>query len=145
MLTNRTIEDVEAANALKARGAPFSESEVATLERGTFTLTTITRIANATAQLRDVAMRAGYLIGDITDIKFGNSDLFCWSDLQDLIDNAMTVKDDFFHKQTSPENIQRILHFAEINKLEQLLQDMQELEEDIGEMSAECGSVYAGG
>lgn len=144
MITDRTIEDVNAANALKKRGLPFTNSEVTTLERGTFTKTTINRISAMQVILADLIKKATYFVDEISPMFANEASIFLQSDLENMIAIALTLKNAFIAKDTTPEYVNPIMHYAEINRLEQILEDLYDLYNEIDEYAPECNAISAG-
>lgn len=145
MITDRTIADVKAALALKQRGLPFTDDEKEQLERGTFTVNTINRIATMQSVLRSNISDAGYYIENPIDIEvFTKNDLFLQKDLDLMIANAIYLREAFLSKETTPDSIRPELHFEEINKLEQLIDDLWVLYTEIEPNAPECDDFETG-
>lgn len=144
MIIDRTIADVDAANALKKRGLPFTADEVTTLERGTFSRSTINRISSAQVWLAYFMKKAGYYVENDSPQFDVERSIFFKSDLEKMISIALTLKNAFLSRKTTPDYVDPIMHYVEINKLEQILQDLYDLYYEIDEYAPECGAVSSG-
>lgn len=144
MITDRTAEDVSAAITLKKRGLPFTSSEITTLERGTFTKVTINRISSMQIILADLMKQAGYFVEDISPQFALDTGVFLKSDLESMITIALTLRSAFLTKESTPDYVNPTMHYTEINKLEQILQDLYDLYYEIDEYAPECNAISAG-
>lgn len=146
MITDRTIDDVKAAIALKKRGLPFTESELTTLKRGTLCRDTLDRINEQQMKLLDVIPEAGYYIEKFESLVYVKENILLKWGLEDYIVRALTIKNAFpLYKDTTPDYVEPIAYYEEINKLEQILEDLWEGYLDIETYSPECNAISSGG
>lgn len=144
MITDRTYGDVTAAKALRARGLPFTVAEIAQLERGTVTVNTLNRIESAIASLPALWAVSGYKCPEVTTKTWTNAGYFRKSDFETLISNAMTARAALMTYSTTPTEVLPLYHFAEWNKLEQIIGDLVEIGTYIKDNALECGTFECG-
>lgn len=144
MITDRTYEDVTAAKALRARGLPFTEIEKTQLERGTVTVNTLNRIESAMASLPALWAASGYPCPAVATNTWTNAGYFRKSDFETLIANAKTLRAALIAYSTTPTEVLPLYHFAEWNKLEQIVGDLVEIGTYIKDNALKCGTFRSG-
>lgn len=142
MVTDRTSEDVQKAIELKKRGLPFTAAEEITLERGTYSIETINRIANALHELSELTKDAGYWVEELASKTFEYGDIFYVSDYAGQIKD--TYKLYIAVDGAVPQAIVANLNYAQVNLLEKLIARFGDRINEIDEYAPECGAVSSG-
>ena len=128
MIFDRTQNDVDTAilliNTKVKNFETLTESEIATLEKGTITYNTLNRIENKQELLKGLFNEMGYWNTPITNKVWGENDIFNVDDFQRIIDNTNVLRNAFFVYNNTPNTPPISYHYNDINALEKILYDL---------------------
>lgn len=144
MIFDRTQNDIDAALTIRKKrgsGQNLTPDEIEVLERGTFTINTISRILGKQQELKEELNKIGYY-GIKIDIPSG--DIFDIEDLRTLIKNSDMLRKCFYVFSYTPNSPGLKYHFSNINDLEKILFDIGEMAEDVRTRFVECGTFECG-
>ena len=131
MITNRTQYDVDTAiSIIKNKVKKFqelTESDIATLEKGTLTINTLNRIENKQEELKNIFNDMGYWNTPITNKVWSENDIFNVDEFQRILDNTNILRQAFFVYKDTPNTPPVSYHWQDINALEKILYDLQQL------------------
>lgn len=147
MIHNRTSEDVSLSKTYREKlqnGETLSESQIATLERGTMTINTLNRIEEKQTELKGLLNDMGYWNTNITNKSWDYSDIFSKTEFQRIINNLNTLRNAFFVFSYTPETPPVSFHYEDINSLEKILFDIDVMINDVKSRYRECGTFYCG-
>jgi hypothetical protein len=157
VILNRTIEDVTEALRLRNEKVKFdpitlqpinpealTESEIATLEKGTITYNTLNRIEDKQAELKALFNEMGYWNTPTTNKSWDATQIFDVSEFQRIIDNTNILRNAFFVKLNTPKTPPVSYYFGDINSLEQILYDLDVMINDVKSLYKECGTFECG-
>ena len=157
MIFDRTQNDVDTAIVLineKVRFDPIAmqpinpeeltESEIATLEKGTMTYNTINRIETKQEELKNLFNDMGYWNTPITNKVWGENDIFNVDEFQRIIDNTNVLRETFFVYKDTPNTPNISYHYNDINALEKILYDLDVMINDVKSHYRECGTFESG-
>lgn len=147
MIYNRTSEDVSLSKTYREKlqnGETLSESQIATLERGTMTINTLNRIEEKQAELKGLLNDMGYWNTNITNKSWGYSDIFSKTEFQRIINNLNTLRNAFFVFSDTPKTPPISFHYEDINSLEKILFDIDVMINDVKSRYRECGTFECG-
>ena len=135
MITNRTQYDVDTAiflrNTKVKKFETLTESEIATLEKGTITYNTLNRIENKQEELKNLLNGMGYWNTPITNKIWSENDIFNVDEFQRILDNTNILRQAFFVYKDTPNTPPVSYHWQDINALEKILYDLQHLIDNI--------------
>ena len=148
MITNRTQYDVDTAIAIiKNKVQKFqelTESDIATLEKGTMTYNTLNRIEAKQEELKNLFNDMGYWNTPITNKIWGENDIFNVNDFQRILDNTNVLRQAFFVYKDTPNTPPISYHYSDINALEKILFDLDVMINDVKSHYKECGTFESG-
>lgn len=149
MVTDKTAADVTNAIWIRTekiqQGLTPTVAEIATLERGMLTIDTMNRIETATSELAELFNSMGYYDTPVTVKEWVFEGDFRQSDLQRWVDNLNILRNAFFVKSDTPATPEPLLHWQNMNDIEQILQDMDVMINDVKSNYRTCGDYECGG
>lgn len=144
MIFDRTQADISAAISLRSEKVQkfkeLTESEIATLEKGTMTINTLNRIENKQTELKALFNEMGYWNTPITNKVWTVTQIFNADEFQRIIDNTNILRDAFFVYKGTPNTPPISYHFEDINSLEKILYDLDVMINDVKSLYRECGT-----
>lgn len=148
MIFDRTQNDVDTAIILRNTKVKnfeeLTESEIATLEKGTITYNTLNRIETKQQELKNLFNDMGYWNTPMTNKVWGENDIFNVDEFQRILDNMNVLRQAFFVYKNTP-NIPNIsYHYEDINALEKILYDLDVMINDVKSHYRECGTFESG-
>lgn len=148
MIFDRTQNDVDTAISLRDTKVKafeeLTESEIATLEKGTMTYNTINRIENKQEELKNLFNDMGYWNTPITNKMWGETDIFNVDEFQRIIDNTNVLREAFFTYTYTPNTPPVSYYFEDINALEKILNDLDVMISNIKADYRFCGDFECG-
>ena len=148
MIFDRTQNDVDTAILLRdtkvKKFETLTESEIATLEKGTLTINTLNRIENKQEELKNLFNDIGYWNTPITNKVWGENDIFNVNEFRRLLDNTNVLRQAFFVYKDTPNTPPISYHWQDINALEKILYDLNVMISDVKSNYRECGTFYCG-
>ena len=148
MIFTRTQADVVAAETLRnekvKKFQSLTESEVATLEKGTITINTLNRIENKQEELKNLFNDMGYWNTPITNKVWGENDIFNVDEFQRILDNTNVLRNAFFVYSDTPKTPPVSYYFEDINSLEKILNDLDVMISDVKSYYRECDTFECG-
>lgn len=148
MITDRTQSDVDTAILLRREKVQtfqeLTESEIATLEKGTLTINTLNRIESKQEELKNIFNDMGYWNTPITNKEWGENDIFNVNEFQRIIDNTNVLRQAFFVYKGTPNTPPVSYHYNDINALEKILYDLDVMINDVKSHYRECGTFECG-
>jgi hypothetical protein len=128
MIFNRTSGDVLQAIEIRknkiSQGITPTTEELATMERGSFTINTANRVEDKQAELKIRFNDMGYYNFSITNKSWQYGDIFYDSDLRRLTENTAILRRAFFALPDTPTNPRAEYHYREMNLMEKVLYDL---------------------
>ena len=148
MIFDRTQNDVDTAILLRdtkvKKFETLTESEIATLEKGTLTINTLNRIENKQELLKGLFEEIGYWNIPITNKMWGENDIFNVDEFQRILDNTNVLRQAFFVYKATPNTPPISYHYNDINALEKILYDLNLMINDVKNHYRECGTFESG-
>ena len=148
MITNRTQYDVDTAILLRDTKVKnfqeLTESEIATLEKGTMTINTLNRIEEKQEDLKGIFNNMGYWNTPIANKSWDNTQIFDATEFQRIIDNLKVLREAFFVYTYTPNTPPISYHYNDINALEKILYDLDVMINDVKSHYRECGTFESG-
>ena len=148
MIFDRTQNDVDTAIRLRREKVQtfqeLTESEIATLEKGTLTINTLNRIENKQDELKNLFNDMGYWNTPIKNKVWGENDIFNVDEFQRIIDNTNVLREAFFVYKNTPNTPLISYHWQDINALEKILYDLDIMINDVKSHYRECGTFECG-
>ena len=148
MITNRTQYDVDTAILIRdtkvKKFEELTESEIATLEKGTMTYNTLNRIETKQEELKNLFNDMGYWNTPITNKVWSENDIFNVDEFRRIIDNTNILRQAFFVYKNTPNTPNVSYHFEDINALEKILYDLDVMINDVKSHYRECGTFESG-
>lgn len=149
MIYDRTQTDVDLAKTLRAKlqsGQALTVGEIATLERGSCTVTMLNRIEAKQAELRDVLYNLGYTSDVVTKTweQTDASAIFTYQDHQRILNNLDALKDAYYIYRTTPNTPTYMYGYKEANDIEKILVDIENMINDMVLRFRECGTFECG-
>lgn len=148
MIFDRTQNDVDTAIILRREKVQkfqaLTESEIATLEKGTLTINTLNRIENKQAELKNLFNDMGYWNTPITNKTWGENDIFNVDEFQRILDNTNVLRQAFFVYKATPNTPPISYYWDDINALEKILNDLDVMINDVKSNYRECGTFESG-
>lgn len=148
MIFDRTQNDVDTAIILRREKVQkfqaLSESEIATLEKGTLTINTLNRIESKQEELKNLFNDMGYWNTQITNKTWGENDIFNEDEFQRILDNTNVLRNAFFVYKDTPNTPPISYYWQDINALEKILYDLDVMINDVKSNYRECGTFYCG-
>lgn len=148
MIFDRTQDDVTAAlrireNKIKLFTPPTAE-ETRSLERGFIDYTTLNRIENKQAELRELLISSGSSFFDIKTKTWTADDIFNETEFSRIVGNLDVLKNGINVLPDTPDTPQPALYFVIINDIEKILFDMDALLQNMISAYCFCGELYCG-
>ena len=148
MIFDRTQNDVDTAIVLRntkvKKFETLTESDIATLEKGTLTINTINRIENKQEELKNLFNDMGYWNTPTTNKTWSENDIFYIDDFQRIVDNANVLRQAFFVYKDTPNTPPISYYWDDINSLEKILHDIDVMINDVKSHYRECGNFECG-
>ena len=148
MIFDRTQNDVDTAILLRdtkvKKFETLTESEIATLEKGTLTINTLNRIEAKQEELKTLFNNMGYWNTPITNKTWGENDVFNEGEFQRILDNTNVLRQAFFVYKSTPNTPPISYYWDDINSLEKILYDLDVMINDVKSNYRECGTFYCG-
>ena len=148
MLFDRTQNDVDTAILLRdtkvKKFETLTESEIATLEKGTLTINTLNRIEAKQEELKNLFNDMGYWNTPITNKTWGENDIFNEDEFQRILDNTNVLRQAFFVYKDTPNTPPISYYWDDINSLEKILYDLDVMINDVKSNYRECGTFESG-
>lgn len=149
MIYDRTILDVKEAKKIRAdkirKGIPITEDEMAILEKGLLTPTTIRRIEEKQQEVADTIYNMGYTSFSVESKVWNDGDFFLKSDLERICRNNQELRKAYYVLANAPADARPVYKYTEINSLERILNDMDEIISDMQSKYKRCGAFNCGG
>ena len=149
MIFDRTQNDVDTAILLRdtkvKKFETLTESEIATLEKGTLTINTLNRIENKQEELKNLFNEIGYWNTPISTRQWAYADIFEGTQFDRILNNLeILIKAFFIYKNTPnvPDNNYR--KYQTINDVEKILYDLDVMINDVKSHYRECGTFESG-
>lgn len=148
MIFDRTQNDVDTAilliNTKVKNFETLTESEIATLEKGTLTINTLNRIENKQELLKGLFEEIGYWNIPITNKVWGETDIFNVVEFRRILDNTKVLREAFFTYKNTPNTPPISYHYNDINALEKILHDLDVMINDVKSHYRQCGAFECG-
>jgi hypothetical protein len=157
VIFDRTQNDVDTAIRLRNEKVKFdhitmqpinpealTESEIATLEKGTITYNTLNRIENKQEELKNLFNDMGYWNTLIINKVWGENDIFNVDEFQRILDNINVLRQAFFVYKDTPNTPPISYHYNDINSLEKILYDLDVMINDVKSRYKRCGTFRCG-
>ena len=148
MIFDRTQNDVDTAILLRdtkvKKFETLTESEIATLERGTLTINTLNRIETKQEELKNLFNDMGYWSTPITNKTWGENDIFNVDEFQRMLDNTNILRQAFFVYKETPNTPPISYYWDDINSIEKILYDLDVMINDVKSNYRECGTFESG-
>ena len=148
MIFDRTQNDVDTAILLRdtkvKKFEELTESEIATLEKGTLTINTLNRIESKQEELKNLFNNMGYWNTPITNKVWGENDIFNVDEFQRILDNTNVLRQAFFVYKNTPNTPPVSYHYNDINSLEKILNDLDVMINDVKSRYKRCGTFRCG-
>lgn len=149
MIFDRTQNDVDTAIVLRntkvKKFETLTESDIATLEKGTLTINTLNRIENKQEELKNLFNDMGYWNTPTTNKTWSENDIFYIDDFQRIVDNTNVLRQAFFVYKDTPNTPTISYYWEDINALEKILHDIDVMINDVKSHYRECGNFNCGG
>ena len=148
MIFDRTQNDVDTAILLRntkvKKFETLTESEIATLEKGTLTINTLNRIETKQEELKNLFNEMGYWNTPIINKTWIENDIFNVDEFQRILDNTNVLRNAFFVYKATPNTPPISYHWQDMNALEKILYDLDVMINDVKSNYRECGTFYCG-
>lgn len=157
MIFNRTQNDVDTAIRLRNEKVKFdpitmqpinpealTESEIATLEKGTITYNTLNRIETKQEELKNLFNDMGYWDTPITTKIWSENNIFDVNEFKRILNNTNILRQAFFVSKNTPDTPPISYHWQDINALEKILNDLDVMINNVKSLYKECGTFESG-
>lgn len=148
MIFNRTQNDVDAAIRLRREKVQtfqeLTESDIATLEKGTLTINTLNRIEAKQEELKNLFNDMGYWNIATINKTWSFGQIFNVDEFQRIINNTNILRNAFFTYKETPQTPHIAYYFKNINDLERILYDLDVMINDVKSLYRECGTFESG-
>lgn len=149
MIYNRTAEDVKIAKQIrdtvvKSFQQPNDE-QLEQLEKGFLTINTLNRIEEKQEDLKSKLESIGYFNVSVDTRRWFEGDIFFDSDIERLKRNNVVLKNASPSVSYFPDQPSSVLDYESLNKMEKLLNDIEEIFEKISQNYLQCGTFECGG
>lgn len=148
MIFNRTQNDVDTAIRLRREKVQtfqeLTESEIATLEKGTITINTLNRIENKQDELKNLFNSMGYWNTPVENKSWNYNQIFNENEFQRILDNLNILRQAFFVYYETPNTPNMSYYFEDINALEKILYDLDVMINDVKSKYKRCGTFRSG-
>ena len=147
MIFDRTQNDVDTAILLRdtkvKKFEMLTESEIATLEKGTLTINTLNRIENKQIEIAELFSNLSINV-DIENKNWEETQIFNRVEFQRILDNLNVLVKSFCVYRNTPNVPRFSYHFEDINSIEKILFDLEELYNKALKSFIYCGISYCG-
>lgn len=148
MIFDRIQNDVDTAILLRdtkvKKFETLTESEIATLEKGTLTINTLNRIETKQRRIKKSFYAMGYWNTPITNKTWGENDIFNEDEFQRILDNTNILRQAFFVYKATPNTPPVSYYFEDINALEKILYDLDVMISNVKADYRFCGEFECG-
>lgn len=148
MIFDRTQNDIDTAIRLRNEKVQtfqeLTESEIATLERGMFTINTLNRIEAKQEELKNLFNDMGYWNTPTINKIWDKYSIFNVDEFRRIINNTNVLREAFFVYKDTPSTPPVSYHYKDINALEKILNDLDVMINDIKSHYRECGNFECG-
>ena len=148
MIFDRTQNDVDIAILLRntkvKKFETLTESEIATLEKGTLTINTLNRIETKQEELKNLFNEMGYWNTPTTNKTWGENDIFNVDEFQRILDNTNVLRNAFFVYKETPNTPPISYYWDDINALEKILYDLDVMISNVKADYIYCGEFECG-
>ena len=148
MIFDRTQNDVDTAMILRntkvKKFETLTESEIATLEKGTLTINTLNRIETKQEELKNLFNEMGYWNTPTTNKTWGENDIFNVDEFQRILDNTNVLRNAFFVYKETPNTPPISYYWDDINALEKILYDLDVMISNVKADYRYCGEFECG-
>ena len=149
MIFDRTQNDVDTARILRDTKVKnfeaLTETEIATLEKGTLTINTLNRIEAKQDELKNLFNDMGYWNTPISTRQWAYADIFEGTQFDRILNNLeILIKSFFIYKDTPnvPDNNYR--KYQTINDVEKIIYDLDVMINDVKSRYKRCGTFRCG-
>ena len=149
MIFDRTQNDVDTAIILRDTKVKnfeaLTETEIATLEKGTLTINTLNRIEAKQDELKNLFNDMGYWNTPISTRQWAYADIFEGTQFDRILNNLeILIKAFFIYKDTPnvPDNNYR--KYQTINDVEKIIYDLDVMINDVKSRYKRCGTFRCG-
>ena len=148
MIFDRTQEDIDTAIRLRREKVQtfqeLTESEIATLEKGTLTINTLNRIETKQEELKNLFNDMGYWNTPISNKEWSENDIFNVDEFQRILDNTNVLRRAFFVYKDTPNTPSISYYWDDINALEKILYDLDVMISNVKADYRYCGEFECG-
>lgn len=148
MIFDRTQNDVDTAMLLRdtkvKKFETLTESDIATLEKGTLTINTLNRIETKQEALKNLCNEMGYWNTPIINKTWSENDIFNADEFQRILDNTNALMRAFFVYKDTPNTPPISYYWQDINALEKILFDLDVMINDVKANHRYCGEFECG-
>lgn len=123
----------------------LSADDLAVLERGTVTASTLNRIENKERELQDKLFEMYYFSPIFSSKNWETGDIFKENEFQRIIENLHILRDSFFLYRTTPNDFKISYDFENLNNIERNLYDLEIISDFVISNYKECGTFESGG
>lgn len=128
MIFDRTQNDVDTAILLRDTKVKnfesLTESEIATLEKGTLTINTLNRIESKISELNSLLETLGYVPLDIVIKNWEYTDIFSGDEFSRIVANVGMLRAAIPVMKDTPDTPLAEYYYSNINDLEKILYDV---------------------
>lgn len=147
MIFERTQNDVDTAILLRntkvKKFEMLTESEIATLEKGTLTINTLNRIENKQQEIKELFSNIAINV-DIQNKVWDGTEIFDKANFERILQNLNILIGNFCVYRNTPSVPSVSYYFEDINSIEKILFDLEELYEKTLQSFRYCGTLYCG-
>lgn len=147
MIFDRTQNDVDTAILLRDTKVKnfetLTESEIATLEKGTLTINTLNRIENKQQAIKVLFDNIAINV-DIQNKVWDGTEIFDKANFERILKNLNILVENFCVYKNTPSVPSISYHFEDINSIEKILFDLEELYNKALKSFIYCGISYCG-
>jgi hypothetical protein len=123
----------------------LSADDLATLEKGTITASTLNRIENKERELQDRLCEMYYFSPIFSSKNWEMGDIFKENEFQRIIENLHALRDSFFLYRMTPSELGISYDFENLNNIERNLYDLERMSDFVLANYKECGTFESGG
>lgn len=149
MIFNRTEQDVKKAieirNTKIKTFSTLSDAEKAIIERGALLVSTLNRIEQKQAELKNLLNGIGYYNIVVSTKTWQTGAEFTIADIRRIINNEKSLVSAFFVYNDTPKIPESFLHYNDTNAVEKILEDLDVMINDVKSNYRECGNYNCGG
>jgi hypothetical protein len=123
----------------------LSADDLAVLERGTVTASTLNRIENKERELQDKLFEMYYFSPIFTSKNWEIGNIFKENEFKRIIENLHALRDSFFLYRMTPSELGISYDFENLNNIERNLYDLERMSDFVISNCKECGTFESGG